>query len=106
MAKPIVKATTLVSQDGVAIDAVHLPGPDGPRGSGDLAIVIAHGFTLSWQRATVWRVASRFSQAAGVVTFDFRGHGRSGGLSTVGDRETWDVDVAVAWARELGYERV
>jgi pimeloyl-ACP methyl ester carboxylesterase len=109
MAKAVVKATTLVTQDGVPIDAVHLPGPPGadvPPGSGGLAIVIAHGFTLSWQRATVWRVASRFNQAAGVVTFDFRGHGRSGGLSTVGDREIWDLDVAVAWARELGYERV
>jgi fermentation-respiration switch protein FrsA (DUF1100 family) len=43
---------------------------------------------------------------AGVVTFDFRGHGRSGGLSTLGDREVKDLDVAVAWARELGYRRI
>ena len=100
MTKPVVKATTLVTEDGVPIDAVHLPGPK------DLAIIVAHGFTLSWQRRNVWRVASRFNQMAGVVTFDFRGHGRSGGLSTLGDREIWDLDAAVAWARELGYERI
>ena len=41
-----------------------------------------------------------------MVTFDFRGHGRSGGLSTLGDREINDLDVAVAYARELGYQRV
>jgi len=100
MTKPVVTATTLVTQDRVPIDAIHLPGPK------DLAIVVAHGFTLSWQRPNVWRIANQFNQNAGVVTFDFRGHGRSGGLSTLGDREIKDLDVAVAYARELGYHRV
>jgi pimeloyl-ACP methyl ester carboxylesterase len=100
MTKPVLTTTTLVTEDGVPIDAVHLPGPK------DLAIVVAHGFTLSWQRGNVWRVANRFNQTAGVVTFDFRGHGRSGGLSTLGDREINDLDVAVAYARELGYRRI
>src|SRR5713226_8676587 len=100
MTKPVVTATTLVTEDGVPIDAIHLPG------TGDLAIVVAHGFTLSWQRPNVWRIANRFNQMAGVLTFDFRGHGRSGGLSTLGDREIKDLDVVVAYARELGYQRV
>jgi pimeloyl-ACP methyl ester carboxylesterase len=100
MTEPVVKATTLVTEDGVPIDAIHLPGPE------DLAIIVAHGFTLSWQRPNVWRIASRLNQLAGVITFDFRGHGRSGGLSTLGDREIHDLDVAVAWARELGYQRI
>jgi len=100
MTKPVVTATTLVTEDGVPIDAIHLPG------TGDLAIVVAHGFTLSWQRPNVWRIANRFNQVAGVLTFDFRGHGRSGGLSTLGDREIKDIDVVLAWARQLGYTRV
>jgi pimeloyl-ACP methyl ester carboxylesterase len=100
MAKPVVTATTLVTEDAVPIDAAHLPGP------GDLAIVVAHGFTLSWQRPNVWRIANRLNKLAGVVVFDFRGHGRSGGLSTLGDREIKDLDVAVAWARQLGYRRI
>src|SRR5260370_659943 len=100
MTKPVVTATTLVTEDGVPIDAAHLPGP------GDLAIVVAPGFTLSWQRPNVWRIANRFNRMAGVVIFDFRGHGRSGGLSTLGDREIKDLDVAVAYARELGYRRI
>src|ERR1700746_3979324 len=99
MTKPVVTATTLVTKDGVPIDAIHLPGPK------DLAIIVAHGFTLSWQRPNVWRVANRFNQMAGVITFDFRGHGRSGGLSTLGDREIHDLDAAVTYARELGYRR-
>jgi len=100
MIEPGITATTLVTQDGVPIDAVHLPGPK------DLAIIVAHGFTLSWQRPRVWRIAQQFNLVAGVITFDFRGHGRSGGLSTLGDLEISDLDVAVAWARELGYQRI
>ena len=98
--KSVVTTVTLVTEDGVPIDAVHMPGPR------DLAIVMAHGFTQSWQRSTVWTIARRFNLKAGVVTFDFRGHGRSGGLCTMADKEIRDLDVAVAYARELGYPRV
>jgi pimeloyl-ACP methyl ester carboxylesterase len=100
MAKPVPYARTIVTDDGVPIDAAHLPGDR------DLGIVLAHGFTLNWQRPAVWRVATRLNEFGGVVTFDFRGHGRSGGASTVGDKEVKDVDVAVGYARELGYQRI
>jgi pimeloyl-ACP methyl ester carboxylesterase len=91
---------TLRTSDGVDISAHHDAGP------GDLAIVIGHGFTGSWQRPAVRRVAGLLSVHGGVITFDFRGHGRSGGHSTVGDREPLDLSAAIAWARELGYQRV
>ena len=100
MDAPVTKAETLVTDDGVPIDAVHLAQDS------DLAIVLAHGFTLSWQRPAVWQIATRLQQMAGVVAFDFRGHGRSGGLCTMADKEIQDLDVAVAYARELGYPRV
>jgi pimeloyl-ACP methyl ester carboxylesterase len=100
MTQPVLKTRTLVTVDGVPIDAMHLPGDT------DLAIVLAHGFTLSWQHGAVWKVARRLNRTAGVIAFDFRGHGRSGGLSTLGDRETRDMAVAVAYARELGYQRI
>jgi pimeloyl-ACP methyl ester carboxylesterase len=115
----VVITVTLVTQDGVPIDAVHLPFPGQPlpemlapelpaepAGQRDLALVIVHGFTMSWQRPMTWRLVQRFNQYAGVVTFDTRGHGRSGGLSTLGDKEIDDLDVAVRYARELGYRRV
>src|ERR1700742_274562 len=100
MTRPVVMASTLVTNDRVPIEAIHLPG------NSDLAIVVAHGFTLSWQRPNVWRIANRFNRVAGVLSFDFRGHGRSGGLSTMGDLEIRDLDVVVRWARELGCQRV
>src|SRR6201993_5193129 len=100
MTRPVVMASTLVTNDRVPIEAIHLPG------NSDLAIVVAHGFTLSWQRPNVWRIANRLNRMARVLTFDFRGRGRSGRLSTRGDREINDLDVVVRWARELGYQRV
>jgi pimeloyl-ACP methyl ester carboxylesterase len=100
MGAEVTKARTLVTADGIAIDAVHLPGEAG------LALVVAHGFTLHWQRPAVWKVANRLNRFGGVITFDFRGHGRSGGWSTLGDREIRDLDVAVGYARELGYARI
>jgi pimeloyl-ACP methyl ester carboxylesterase len=100
MSNPVPYARTIVTQDGVPIDAAHLPGDP------ELGIVLAHGFTLNWQRPAVWRAATRLSKFGGVITFDFRGHGRSGGVSTVGDKEIKDVEVAVGYARELGYRRI
>jgi pimeloyl-ACP methyl ester carboxylesterase len=100
MTTPVIKAQTLVTDDGVAIDAVHLAGDR------RLAFVLAHGFTLNWQRPSVWMVARRLSRFGGVVVFDFRGHGRSGSASTLGDLEIGDLDVAIRYARELGYERI
>ena len=91
----------LTTTDGVRLSAHHDPGP-----STALAYVAAHGFTGSWRSPAMRRVAGLLARTGGVVTFDFRGHGRSAGASTVGDREIHDVATAVRWARELGYARV
>jgi pimeloyl-ACP methyl ester carboxylesterase len=93
----------LRTDDGVTIDAAYDPGT-GP--SSDLAFIVAHGFTGDLDRPHVRRAAGVLGRNAAVVTFSFRGHGRSGGRSTVGDREVHDLAAAVAWARELGHTRI
>ncbi|TGB12697.1 alpha/beta fold hydrolase [Streptomyces sp. MZ04] len=97
------RRATLRTRDGVDIDAAYDPGPDP---AGDLAIVLAHGFTGDLERPHVRRAAGVFAQRAAVITFSFRGHGASGGRSTVGDREVLDLAAAVEWARSLGHARV
>jgi pimeloyl-ACP methyl ester carboxylesterase len=98
-----VETATLQADDGVPIDACHDPAAAGTR---DLGVIVAHGFTGSWRRPAVRRVADQLRAIGGVVSFDFRGHGRSGGVSTVGDLEVLDLRAAVAWARDLGYRRI
>ncbi|MFJ9111736.1 alpha/beta hydrolase family protein [Streptomyces sp. NPDC102283] len=109
------RSATLLTDDGVPVEAVYEPctagagTPGGEAGEGPAAtpaIVVAHGFTGSADRPAVRRAARVFARRAAVVTFSFRGHGRSGGRSTVGDREVLDLAAAVAWARELGHSRV
>ncbi|MFE0726922.1 alpha/beta hydrolase [Streptomyces antibioticus] len=95
--------TFLHTADGVTIDSVYDPGaavydmrtPPGGRP----VFVVAHGFTGDVDRPHVRRAAEAFARYGAVVTFSFRGHGRSGGRSTVGDREVLDLDAAVALAR-------
>lgn len=93
---------TLSTDDGLRLDAVHVP----PRGESELAIVAAHGFTGTWRSPRFRNIMEVLRGYGGVVGFQFRGHGRSGGGSTLGDREVLDVDAAVAHARDIGYRQV
>ncbi|MEY9846269.1 alpha/beta hydrolase [Streptacidiphilus sp. MAP5-3] len=93
----------LTAADGVSIHAAYLPPQNADA---TVAVVLAHGFGGAVERPAVRRAARVFAGSAGVITFSFRGHGRSDGLSTVGDREVLDLDATVAWARALGFETV
>ncbi|GHH70335.1 alpha/beta hydrolase [Streptosporangium violaceochromogenes] len=95
-------ALTLRTEDNVRINAAHTPA----RGAGELGIILAHGFTGSLTARPTRRITHVLSEFGGVISFDFRGHGRSGGESTVGDRETLDLDAAVRYARAVGHSRV
>jgi pimeloyl-ACP methyl ester carboxylesterase len=91
----------LKAADGVEISAIHVPGAHS-----DLCLVVVHGFTGSWREERVQKVIAQFVGFGGVVAIDMRGHGRSGGVTTVGLLEVLDVAAAVEWARALGYARV
>ncbi|ESP98288.1 Alpha/beta hydrolase family protein [Streptomyces sp. ADI96-15] len=101
----------LLAADGVAIEAVYEPADFDADVTQDAAgrvpvTVVAHGFTGSAGRPHVRRAAAVFRRYGAVITFSFRGHGASGGRSTVGDREVIDLAAAVAWARRLGHRTV
>jgi pimeloyl-ACP methyl ester carboxylesterase len=93
----------LRTDDGERLEAVHVEGPDPQR---PIAVVVAHGFTQSIEKPGLRAIVAALSEYAGVVAFDFRGHGRSTGESTVGPREVLDLAAAVAAARRLGYTDV
>jgi pimeloyl-ACP methyl ester carboxylesterase len=94
---------TLQTSDGERLAAVHVEGPDSEK---SLAVVVAHGFTGSLAKPGLQAVIAALATHAGVVAFDFRGHGASSGVSTLGDREILDLDAAVLHARALGYQRI
>lgn len=102
----------LVAADGVLLSAHHLPPESGMAvgvGSGAAAVVLVPGFSGWSEKPAVAQVTADLRRAApelGFVLLDLRGHGRSGGTSTLGDREVLDVDAAVVATRALGYDRV
>lgn len=102
---PAAHGVSVGTDDGVRLAGVHLPaGPGAARP--ELAVVVAHGFTVHTARPEVRRLLHRLRARVGVLALDFRGHGRSGGLSSVGDAEVLDLDAAVGEALRLGYRQV
>jgi pimeloyl-ACP methyl ester carboxylesterase len=89
------------------LDGVRLSARYWPSAQRDLGFVVAHGFTGSSRTPAVQRICRQLAASgAAVLAPDFRGHGHSGGVSTVGDLEIHDVAAAVARLRADGYRRV
>jgi len=88
----------LLTADGERLAVAVTPGP------GATCVVLAHGFSGSIPKVR-W-IAERLSSYATVLSYDARGHGRSTGRTTLGDREVLDLDAAVRAARALGHAHV
>jgi predicted alpha/beta-fold hydrolase len=85
----------LCTNDGLVLSANYYAGV-----SGDPIYVLGHGFTGSANEPRVMTIARQLNEAgASVLALSFRGHGTSGGLSSVGVYETVDVQAAVEWVR-------
>jgi alpha-beta hydrolase superfamily lysophospholipase len=81
-------------------DNVKLSGLRYGGREAETAVVFAHGFTGTQYNRRVVALARQLAQGGmAVYTADFRGHGASGGLSTLGDLEVNDLDAMVAAAR-------
>jgi pimeloyl-ACP methyl ester carboxylesterase len=99
---PSTNPVALTTSDGIALHGTHWD-----VGVRDVGCVVAHGFTGSSRTPAVQAICRALAAAGcGVLAVDARGHGRSGGRSTVGADEIHDVAAAVAWLRDHGYARV
>lgn len=83
----------LTTSDDVDLAGVWVPGPPG------LTLVVSHGMAHSIEQPATRRVIDGFARHGSVLAVDFRGHGGSGGRSSVGRDEPLDTDAAVALAR-------
>ncbi|MCW2541885.1 MAG: putative hydrolase [Frankiales bacterium] len=88
----------MTSSDDVSLTGLYYAGVTGV--SSGVAYLVGHRFTGSAHRPTVRAMSTGLAKSgAGVLALDFRGHGGSGGYSTVGDAETADVAAGVRWLR-------
>ena len=84
----------VVTDDGVRLSGARLPGPPDTVAT----VVLVHGFAHSSRTPRIHLFAHRLARRFHVVVPDLRGHGASGGLSTLGASEPLDVAAAVAAA--------
>src|SRR5205807_1497285 len=96
---PPVERLTVTASDGVRLEGSRV-------GSADPAVVLCHGF-MGWHRKPrIGRFAELLARWFTVYATDLRGHGRSGGVCTFGDREILDVHAVLDAARTDGHSRV
>lgn len=100
------RVVSLLTADGQRVSAAYDASLESDGARTGPAIVVAHGFTGSWRRPDNRAIARALTAHAAVVSYDARGHGRSSGVTTLGDDEVLDLDAAVAWARWLGHDHV
>ena len=85
------QALSLVTDDGVRLSAAHLQGPP----DAFCTVVLVHGFSQSSRMPRIHAFAHALSRRSHVIVPDLRGHGASGGLSSMGPKEPLDVKAAV-----------
>ncbi len=68
-------------------------------------VIVAPGFFQSKETRTFKRIENDLSSEFDVISMDFRGHGKSGGLYTFSAREADDLKAVADYAR-AGYARV
>jgi pimeloyl-ACP methyl ester carboxylesterase len=101
----------LATADGERLAARHFTAMDGsvPTDPGSFAVVLVPGFSGWAEKPAVRQIAAALRRSAcpaGILLVDLRGHGGSSGHTTMGDREVFDIEAAIAVARALGYSRV
>jgi pimeloyl-ACP methyl ester carboxylesterase len=76
------------------------------RGTGDIAVVVAHGITGGHKHGSHARILGWLEKYFQVIAIDQRGHGQSSGTCTLSHLEVQDVDAAIDWAKEIGAKKV
>lgn len=72
----------------------------------DEVVIVAPGWCMTKDSDAFRQIAEDFAKRYDVISFDFRGHGKSGGLYTFTAKEIMDMDVVVRYARKNGYKKL
>lgn len=92
----------LRTADAIVLAADYYAGvtEGAEEGAAQVAYLLGHGFTGSSRNPRVVRIAESLGARGGaVLVLNFRGHGASEGMSTIGVDETADVEAGLAWLR-------
>lgn len=68
-------------------------------------LIIANGWTMSKDSSFISEMANRFAKTFDVISFDFRGHGKSSGIYTFTRKESEDLKSVVNYAKNI-YKKI
>lgn len=72
----------------------------------DEVVIVAPGWCMTKDSDAFSKISEMFSKFYDVISFDFRGHGKSGGMYTFTSKELMDLDAVVRYARKAKYSKI
>jgi len=90
----------LKTKDKIDIALNHYPNGH------DEVVIVAPGWCMTKDSDAFCQISKMFAQVFDVISFDFRGHGKSGGMYTFTAKELMDMDCVVRFARKNNYKKI
>jgi pimeloyl-ACP methyl ester carboxylesterase len=90
----------LKTKDNINIEINHY------QNDHDEVVIVAPGWCMTKDSNAFCRISEMFAQLFDVISFDFRGHGKSGGMYTFTAKELMDMDCVVRFVRKNGYKKI
>ena len=100
MMSALVLSGYLLTADQTKIQYTHY------KSGHNQVIIVAHGFFNNKQVFLMKNLAESLNERFDVISFDFRGHGKSSGLFEWTSREQQDLEAILKYAKEQKYERI
>lgn len=72
----------------------------------DKVVIVAPGWCMTKDSDAFSKISEMFANYFDVISFDFRGHGKSGGMYTFTAKELMDMDTVVRFARKNNYKKI
>lgn len=95
MAKNEFKELYLKTEDGINLAIDHF------ENNKKQVLIIANGWTMSKDSLFIKDISRFFAKTLDVISFDFRGHGKSSGIYTFTSKEPRDLRSVVNYANEF-----
>ena len=94
------KNITLKTKDKIDIAINHYANGH------DEVVIVAPGWCMTKDSSVFCQISEMFARYFDVISFDFRGHGKSGGTYTFTTKEIMDMDAVVRFARKNKYSKI
>ena len=72
----------------------------------DGVVIVAPGWCMTKDSDAFCQISEMFEEYYDVISFDFRGHGKSSGFYTFTAKELMDIDAVVKFATEKNYKKI